>query len=128
MTAEQIAFAAERLFDAGAREVFTVPVTMKKSRPGTLIKILCDETRREAVVRAVFRHTTTIGLRQTRRERYIMDRAEITRDTPFGPVRKKVCDGWGAHREKYEFEDLARIAREQDLTLAEAAALAEKRE
>ena len=64
MTAEEIGFAMDRLLAAGALEVFTVPVGMKKSRPGTLIHVLCREQDREKVVRAIFKYTTTIGIRK----------------------------------------------------------------
>ena len=64
MTAEEIGFAMDRLFEAGALEVFTVPVGMKKSRPGTLICILCHEQDKEIVARATFKYTTTIGIRE----------------------------------------------------------------
>jgi len=61
MTGEAIGFAMERLFAAGALDVYTVPVGMKKNRPGTLIHIMCRKAQREDVIRAVFRHTTTIA-------------------------------------------------------------------
>lgn len=122
MTAEAIGFAMERLLEAGALDVYTVPVGMKKNRPGTLLCALCRDGDRAAVVQALFRHTTTLGVRETPHRRYTLARREEILETPFGPVRKKISEGWGVRREKYEYEDLARIAREQDLSLAEAAA------
>lgn len=122
MTAERIGFALEQLLAAGAKEVYTLPIGMKKSRPGTLIRVLCDPADRERMVGLLFTHTTTIGVRQAALDRYVLDRHTETADTPFGPVRRKVCTGWGVTRVKYEYEDLARIAREQGISLADVEA------
>ena len=127
MTAEEIAFAMERLFEAGAREVFTVPVGMKKSRPGTMLEVLCTPDRREELLRTLFRHTTTLGVRETSVRRYALSRTEETRQTPCGTVRRKRSTGWGVSREKDEYEDLARIARERGVSLREARELAEQK-
>lgn len=119
MTAEELGFAMERLLDAGALEVYTLPSGMKKSRPGTLLSILCHEDDREALVRLIFKHTTTIGVREHSCRRYTLQRRFEVEKTPYGEVRKKISAGYGVTREKYEYEDLARIAREQGLSLAE---------
>ena len=126
MTAEQIGFAAERLFEAGAVEVYTVPIGMKKSRPGTLLRVICASEKREAVVSAFFRHTSTLGVRETETRRYVLDRRTEERDTSFGPVRVKIAEGYGVRREKIEYEDLAAIAREQGISLIEAKDAAER--
>ena len=125
MTAEAVGFAMERLFEAGALEVYTVPVGMKKSRPGTLICALCREQDREALAAAMLHHTTTIGVRETACRRYVMERSVQILETPYGAVRRKDSRGHGITRSKYEYEDLARIAREQNISLAEAKALIE---
>ncbi len=127
MTAEAVGFAMERLFEAGAREVYTVPIGMKKSRPGTLLRVICSQTDREEMVRLLFAHTTTLGVRETETRRYVLDRREEKVDTPCGPVRRKISRGYGVTRTKYEYEDLARIAREKGVGLAEAEKLAEGR-
>lgn len=119
MTAEEIGFAMERLFDGGAREVYTVPVGMKKNRPGTLIRVICAPADKERMAELLFRHTTTIGVRETETARYVLDRQTETRRTPFGEVRVKRASGYGVSREKPEYDDLARIAGELDLSLAE---------
>lgn len=126
MTGEAIGFAMEQLFSAGALDVYTVPVGMKKSRPGILIHILCREADREAIIRTVFRHTTTIGIRENRLRRYVLERRTKNLDTPWGAVRCKISSGYGTERRKYEYEDLARIAGERGIGIYEAAALAEK--
>lgn len=125
MTAEQIGFAAERLFAAGALDVYTVPIGMKKSRPGTLIRAMCREENRQAIIAALFRHTTTAGLREARTRRYVLDRSIAEVETPWGTVRRKDARGYGVSRYKYEYEDLAALARSQGISLAEARALVE---
>ena len=117
MTAEDIAFAAEQLFEAGAKDVFTVPCGMKKSRPGTLITVLCDKIESERFAKLILQYTTTIGVRETAAKRYVLDRCEEKVQTRFGEVRKKVSSGYGVTRVKYEHDDLARIAREQDMSI-----------
>ena len=119
MTAEQIGFAMERLFEAGALEVYTIPIGMKKSRPGTLIRVICREEDREAMVRSIFRHTSTIGIRETSQRRYVLDREIRSVETELGEVRQKISRGYGVIRSKYEYDDLARIARENDMSVEE---------
>ena len=125
MTAEAISFSMDRLFDAGAREVYTTPAGMKKSRPGTLICALCPEAAREAVVEAMLRHTTTIGIRESLCRRYVLERHIESIETPYGVVRRKDSCGYGVTRSKYEYDDLARIAEERRISLSEVAALVE---
>ena len=119
MTAEAVAYACERILEGGAREVYTVPVGMKKGRPGTLIRVMCTADMREKMVGLIFAHTTTIGIRETETRRYVMDRRIETVETEFGPVRRKVAEGYGVTRAKLEYEDLARIAAERGLSLEE---------
>ena len=119
MTAERIGFAMERLFEAGALEVYTIPVGMKKSRPGVMLCVMCPEERKEEMVRAIFRHTATLGVREAALRRYTLDRRVEKRATDFGEVRVKCAEGFGVRREKYEYEDLARLARERGLSIEE---------
>ncbi|MBQ6067240.1 MAG: nickel pincer cofactor biosynthesis protein LarC [Clostridia bacterium] len=126
MTAEDLSFAMERLFEAGAREVFTAPVTMKKSRAGQLLHVICDEGNKEAIIRAVFRYTSTIGVREYPVKRCVLDRETREIETPYGVVREKAVSGCGVSRAKYEYEDLSRIAAEQGLTLDEVRDLADR--
>ena len=119
MTGEEIGFATERLLEAGAREVFVTPVYMKKGRPGSLITVLCTEDMEEQLVRMIFRDTTTIGIRRTVKERFILERTEETLKTAFGPVCRKRSSGYGTVRVKAEHEDLAKIARERNMGIRE---------
>ena len=118
-TAEEIGFAMERLSDAGALDVFTVPVGMKKSRPGTQITVLCREQQKEAIVKAIFKHLPTLGIREVLCGRYKLERHFTYVETCYGKIRRKVSSGYGITRAKFEYNDLARIAREQDISIAD---------
>ena len=120
MTAEAIAFAMETLLEAGALDVWTTPITMKKSRLGTMLSLLCREEDRQKLVELLFRHTTTIGVREHACRRYTLARTVDTVRTPYGDVRRKTSCGYGVTRTKYEYEDLARIARDHNMPLSEA--------
>ena len=126
MTPEALGFAMEEILAAGAVDVFTVPVTMKKSRPGFLLTCMCRESLREEILRIIFLHTTTLGVRENICNRYTLRREIEIRDTADGQIRRKTASGWGTKREKYEFDDLARIARQKGISLARAAEIAEK--
>ena len=126
MTGEAVGFAMERLFEAGALDVYTVPIGMKKGRPGLLIRAMCREADKAAVVGALFKHTSTLGVRENRFARHVLDREIKTLDTPEGPVRIKESKGYGVTRAKLEHDDLARIAKEKGVSLAEAEKLAKK--
>lgn len=122
MTGEAIGYAFDKLFAAGALDVYTIPIGMKKSRPGHLLHVICREAEKDALVRALFAHTTTIGIRENRFRRYTLDRHIETIETSDGPVRRKCSTGYGVSREKFEHNDLARIADAQGLSLREAEA------
>ena len=117
MTGEAIGFAMDRLYEAGALEVFTVPIGMKKSRPGILIHVVCREKDKEQVLQTIFKYTTTIGIRENLIRRYAMERHIETVETSYGPIRCKVSKGYGVERRKYEYDDLARIAKEKGLSI-----------
>lgn len=117
MSGEAVGFAMERLFEAGAVDVYTIPITMKKSRPAVLLRVMCREDVKDAVVRCIFRHTSTIGIRENKCRRHVLNRHMETVETEYGPVRCKISSGYGVRRSKYEYEDLARIAVERGLSL-----------
>ncbi|MCM1049662.1 MAG: nickel pincer cofactor biosynthesis protein LarC [Clostridiales bacterium] len=126
MTAEEVGFAMERLFEGGAHEVYTIPIGMKKSRLGTLIRVICTEENKEQIIALIFKHTTTIGIRETATKRYVLDRQIETLDTPYGKVRRKDSSGYGITHSKYEYEDLSKIAKERKISLKEARKLIEE--
>ena len=119
MTAEDIGFAIEQLLRAGAPEVFTTPIGMKKNRPGTMLTVLCRADQREEMVRLLLRHTSTLGIRESVCRRFTLTRREETVDTPYGKVRCKISEGYGVCRRKPEYDDLSAIAEAQQLPLSE---------
>lgn len=125
MTAEEIGFAMDRLFEGGARDVFIIPISMKKSRPGTLIQVLCSKDNKDNIISLLFRHTTTLGVREAKMHRYVLERQTKTISTPYGIVRRKDSYGYGTFRSKYEYDDLSRIAKENSISLQEARKLIE---
>ena len=119
ISAERIGFAMEQLFAAGAVEAYTIPVTMKKSRPGHLLCVMCRERDKQKILETIFKHTTTLGVRENISNRYFLERSIETVKTEFGDIRIKRAEGYGVKREKYEYEDLAAIARKTGLSIEE---------
>src|SRR5205823_4671145 len=117
--------AMDRLYEAGALEVFYVSVQMKKNRPGTLLTVVAPPERLPELSAVIFRETTTIGLRHYEVERECLEREIISVDTPIGAVRFKLA--WREGRVVNavpEFDDCARLARERNLSVKEVQALA----
>ena len=112
-TAEEIGFAVDELFAAGALDVYSTPVNMKKNRPGIVFTCMCRADQKEQMIGLMFRHLTTLGIREYTCRRHSLQRSVETVETEFGKVRIKKSDGFGVHREKYEYEDLAEIARRE---------------
>ena len=119
MTGEDIGFATEQLFAAGALEVYTQSVGMKKSRPGVLLSVICLPADADRLAETIMKHTTTLGVRRQDLSRYALRRKIETVDTDWGKVRVKRASGMGAAREKYEYDDLAALAKEHGVSLGE---------
>ena len=119
MTGEDLATAQEAVLKEGALDAWTVPVLMKKGRPGAELHVLAGEENRDAAVKAIFRFTSTIGIREAVMKRYVLDRREEAVETKYGPVRKKISEGYGVIKAKYEHDDLARIAKKAGKTISE---------
>ncbi len=128
MTAEELGFATERFFEEQALEVFTVPCNMKKGRPGHILHVICEREDEERLAAAIFKYTTTLGIRRYEVQRYRLERKSETIRTLYGDVRKKTARGYGVCRSKYEYEDLAEIARQEHMPLAEVRCLADQGE
>lgn len=111
MTPEEIGFATEMLFEKGALDVYTITIGMKKNRPGVMLNVICKIDGRDEIIKTIFNHTSTIGIRQKTYDRIILSRETSTIETMYGPVRVKKSYGYGVKREKLEYEDLAGIAR-----------------
>lgn len=119
MTPEELAFAMEELFSLGALDVYFTSIGMKKSRPGVKLTCMCREKQREQMLECIFKHTTTLGVREYACKRYELGRSEKAVRTQDGEVRVKISSGYGVVREKAEYEDLAAIARKSGKTIAQ---------
>ena len=120
MTAEDIAYAAQKLLAEGACDVYTVPIGMKKSRQGTMITVMCRREDTDRFVSLLFKYTTTIGVRENSFKRYTLCRRSEETDTPLGTVRFKISEGYGTVRKKPEYDDICRIAEEKGISPQEA--------
>ncbi|MBM3993426.1 MAG: nickel pincer cofactor biosynthesis protein LarC [Planctomycetes bacterium] len=115
---EIVGYTIERLFAAGALDVWTLPIQMKKARPGILLSVIADDANLAALETILFHETMTFGIRRHRAQRSKLERKAITVETPWGPIKAKKGwrDGVGAIVTP-EYEDCARVAREHNLPL-----------
>ena len=124
MSPEAVGFCQEMLWQAGALDVYTISLGMKKNRPGLMLCCLGREADLPRLRQTMLRHTSSWGLRQYPCQRFYVDREIKTIDTPAGPLRiKQARPGQGGGKAKAEYEDLAHLARQQGLSLEEAADL-----
>jgi len=108
----------DRLLAAGARDVFLVPVVMKKSRPGTMLRVLASPADRDRLATIVFTETSTIGLRWTTWRRIVLPREERAVETEYGTVRVKISRAPdGTLNVAPEFDDCRRLATEREVPL-----------
>ena len=126
MTAEELGFAMDRLFEGNALDVYTVPAGMKKNRPGHILHVMCENRDKDTIVSLLFKYTTTIGVREYITKRYTLDRETRMIDTKYGTISEKITSGYGVKRCKYEFNDLSRIAKENGLSLDQVRRIADE--
>lgn len=119
MTPEELGFTMEELFKLGALDVYFTNIGMKKSRPGVMLTCICRSDKRDEMLRCIFKHTTTLGVREYVCNRYNLTRSEAPVETQYGSIRVKTATGYGVKRSKAEYDDLAKLARENDTTIAE---------
>ena len=122
MTGEDIAFATEHILQAGALDVFTESIYMKKGRPAVKLTVLARPEDEERLTGEIFRHTSTIGVRMHTDRRYELARRSEQRETPLGTIEVKISEGFGVRREKIEFTSLKQIAETSGKRLAEVRA------
>jgi hypothetical protein len=126
---QAIGYVFEALFDAGAVDVFTQPIGMKKSRPGILLTVICHPEQISACEAILFRETTTLGIRRQTQQRSILQREIQQVQTEYGFVRVKVA--WTGHPNQKaianvqpEYEDCAELAKANNLPWREVHQLA----
>ena len=117
MTGEEIGFAMEQLFAAGARDVYTQPIGMKKSRPGVLLSVICLPADADQLAEVMMKHTTTLGIRRQELSRYLLERSIETVTTAFGDIRVKHARGMGVERSKPEYDDISALAKQHGVSL-----------
>ena len=119
MTGEAIGYAFDRLFEAGALDVFVQPIQMKKNRPGQLLSVVCTPVNADRLARLMLLHTTTLGVRRRDMARYALNRRIEVRSTPFGEMRFKVAEIDGVCKCKPEYADLECVARREGKPLSD---------
>ena len=119
MTPEKIGFVTELLMEEGAFDVYTTNIQMKKNRPAVMLTCMCAKEDREKFLTLILKHTTTLGVREYTCKRYGLKREIREVETIYGTVRVKAASGYGVAKEKPEYEDMARIAKEKKISLAE---------
>jgi uncharacterized protein (TIGR00299 family) protein len=120
----------EKLLAAGALDAYFAPIYMKKGRPGLLVTVLVDSSRRLAIEEILFSETTTLGVRRQEWLRTCLERAIVSVETPYGSVRvKRAGHGGRTLNAQPEFDDCERVARERGVPVKEVwvAALAADR-
>jgi uncharacterized protein (DUF111 family) len=122
MSPQAYELAIERIFAAGALDVWTAPIAMKKARPAVLLAALATRARATACARAMLRETSSIGVRMRRESRFTLARETVRRLTPYGEVRAKRVRAGDDVRVTLEYDDVARIARERGLPFAAVSA------
>lgn len=112
MSPELCAPAADAIFDAGAVDVWWTPITMKKGRPALTLSALAESDKRDAVIAAILRETTTIGVRYTQLERTVLARRTVEVQTRFGAIPVKIAlDGDAVRNAAPEYEACAAAAK-----------------
>lgn len=119
MTGEEISFAEEMLFSAGARDVFTVPIYMKKNRPAVILTCLCVERDKNKIVETIFKHTSTIGIRESVMNRYVLNRKIEEKHTKLGTIQVKKSFGYGCEKEKVEYSTLSELALKNNMSISQ---------
>ena len=117
LSPQAIAFTLEELFSVGALDVFTQPITMKKSRLGVLLTVICHPEKQSVCEDILFKQTTTLGIRSTQQKRRILRREMQIVDTPYGSVSVKVAySGENLVNVQPEYEDCAKLARHHQVS------------
>ena len=117
MTPEEIGYAVEQLLLSPALDVFTTPIMMKKQRPGTMLTVLCKIDDIDTMRDLIFKHTTSLGIRYHRCNRYILNRSTGDIDWEGNRIAFKKSNGFGVKKHKYEYDSLAAIAKQNDMSL-----------
>jgi uncharacterized protein (DUF111 family) len=110
----------EKLLAAGADDVNFIPAVMKKSRPATIISVLCSATNEAELQKLIFQETTTLGIKSIAVTKTMLDRRTVQQKTKYGniTIKEAILNG-KTIRSKPEFEECAAIARKENIPLSE---------
>ena len=116
MTGEEAGYAINKLLSLGALDAYITPIVMKKSRPAFELTVITYPDKMDFFIRQIFKHTTTLGIRQIECTRSVLTREIIVKNE----IKLKRSEGYGVKKEKPEFDELVRIANERDISIFEA--------
>ncbi len=127
MTGEMYGYLMDKLFEAGARDVYYTPIYMKKNRPAVTLNVIVSKTMEEKILDIIFTESTTIGVRRIKIDRVELERETKTAKTIYGDIKVKIA----RYKDKIvnvkpEFEDLKRIADKNNIPLKSATKSSEK--
>jgi uncharacterized protein (TIGR00299 family) protein len=117
MTPEAVAFTQQLLLDEGALDVYITPIVMKKGRAAVMFTCMCYNDMKEKMISLIFKHTTSLGIREIVSRRYTLQRDKSIIQTKYGDVEVKTAYGYGVTKSKPEYEDIAEIARNNHISI-----------
>lgn len=126
MTGEALSYACQTLLNAGALDVYSLPIQMKKGRHAVKLCCVCAPEEKDRFADLMLLHTTTLGVRMQRMQRKTLSRKNVEIPTEFGAAQVKFAEGEGVRKHKAEYESIVKIARENNVPLSEVVAAVER--
>ncbi|MCI6347635.1 MAG: LarC family nickel insertion protein [Negativibacillus massiliensis] len=111
-TGEELGWAMEKLLEEGAKDVFFIPIQMKKNRPAVMLNVLCGKGEEQKFAKILMQNTSTIGVRWSYFDRAVMQREVVTVKSPWGELKGKRCSFEGISKTTIEYESAKKAARE----------------
>lgn len=111
-TGEELGWAMEKLLEEGAKDVFFIPIQMKKNRPAVMLNVLCQKGEEKKFAKILMQDTSTIGVRWNYFDRAVMQREAVTVESPWGELKGKRCSFEGISKTTIEYESAKKAARE----------------
>lgn len=111
-TGEELGWAMEKLLEEGAKDVFFIPIQMKKNRPAVMLNVLCQKGEEKKFAKILMQDTSTIGVRWNYFDRAVMQREAVTVESPWGELKGKRCSFEGVCKTTIEYESAKKAARE----------------
>ncbi len=114
ITGEEMGYFLNIVMETGALDAWAMPIFMKKQRPAYAITVLCKKEEASNICDCIFKHTSTMGLRISVKDRIVLERQTVFFESSFGTVRVK-CAG---NKKHIEYDDLAKIAKKYDTSIS----------